>query len=691
MAVIAFTFLPLPLGAGTLDLQEADVATDTTVDLSGHWRWVPDAFVPPLQMITREDVQTVYVPHHWPGEGFGTYHVTVVLREAGQYMLHIPPQRSAWELYTRGELVARAGSIGRSRESSVPDYGDRLVPIEVPPREPDGIPVLDLVFHVSNFHADTGGLVHRIFLGPVTVLGPRVEFERMVNHWLIGVLFILAIYHVIIFIGQHHQREYLYFAGMTFFFGAYLLVWSLFRFAPNPAGWRILVTVGHVTPTLALAALWLYLARLFPGDFPKQLTGVVVGSAVLLILGIILTPIPHRTVIHQTANTYLGIAVLVSLGCTGIAAYRRREFAVSFLGAVGVIGVTAVNDILLAQRRIESVELTQYGFVLFIFAQAVTLSVRFWRSFTRVQQLSRDLELRNVELSDTNEAYAHFVPVQFLQHLNRHKITDVELGDQTARSMSILFSDIRDFTTHSERMTPRDNFRFLNSYLGRIGPLIRENHGFIDKYIGDAIMALFDRSADDALNAALAMEREIIVYNQHRASVDYPPIMNGVGVHFGPLMLGIIGEENRMESTVISDAVNTASRIEGLTKVYDTAILTSRDTIDQLNEGERFCFRSVDLVTVKGRSTPVELFEVLDPDYFPRDAVKHHESTRLTEAVTAFRSGDWTRANTIIGEMVEASPSDGVYRVYKERLERFRTHGYPDPESWQGAVVLDHK
>src|ERR687886_1812196 len=165
------------------------------------------------------------------------------------------------------------------------------------------------------------------------------------------------------------------------------------------------------------------------------------------------------------------------------------------------------------------------------------------------------------ELFQLNKAYARFVPNQFLQFLEKSSIIDVELGDQVQLEMSVLFSDIRDFTTLSETMTPEDNFKFINSYLSRMEPVINENHGFIDKYIGDAIMALFSGEADHAVKAGIAMMHRLVEYNQYCARAGCAQIQIGIGINTGSLMLGTVGGPNRMDGTVISDAVNLASRV----------------------------------------------------------------------------------------------------------------------------------
>jgi len=186
------------------------------------------------------------------------------------------------------------------------------------------------------------------------------------------------------------------------------------------------------------------------------------------------------------------------------------------------------------------------------------------------------------------------------------------LGDYTELRMTVFFLDIRDFTGLSESMSPRENFRFINSFLRRFGPLVRDHNGFVDKYLGDGMMALFPGNPDQALTAAVAMRRELKEYNQGRARGGYAPIRFGIGIHTGPLMLGTIGENRRMDSTVISDTVNAASRLEGLTKKYLTDILVSGVTVAGLENPQSFPTKFVALETVKGRTQPMEVFQVAE-------------------------------------------------------------------------------
>jgi class 3 adenylate cyclase len=202
-------------------------------------------------------------------------------------------------------------------------------------------------------------------------------------------------------------------------------------------------------------------------------------------------------------------------------------------------------------------------------------------------------------LKETEQAYARFVPNECLQVLNKARILDTQLGNNEEIEMTILFSDIRSFTSLSEKMSPQENFDFLNAYLGEMGPIIRKNNGFVDKYIGDAIMALF-MNANDAINAAISM-----IEIQHAQEIKI-----GIGINTGKLMLGIIGEKNRLQCTVISDAVNLASRVESLTKTYKEPLIITEKTLEHLKEPSQYTIQFIDNLKVKGRVESINIFKV---------------------------------------------------------------------------------
>ncbi|OQA13721.1 MAG: Adenylate cyclase 1 [bacterium ADurb.Bin363] len=291
--------------------------------------------------------------------------------------------------------------------------------------------------------------------------------------------------------------------------------------------------------------------------------------------------------------------------------------------------------------------------------------------------------------SKVSSAYEKFVPKEFINYLDKESILDVEIGNQVLKEMTVMFSDIRAFTSLSEKMTPQENFNFINAYLKRMEPNIKNNKGFIDKYIGDAIMALFPENPEDAVNAGIFMLQELEKYNERRIEKGYEPIEIGIGIHTGKLMLGTVGGENRMDGTVISDNVNLASRIEGLNKFYGTGILVSSDTMDGIKNKNMFKFRFIDKVRVKGKKEPIEIFEVLNTKK-EKELKKITENLNLYEnAIKFYQKKEILKALEIFKKIYNIDSGDRIIDVYINRCEKLLKEKIN--EEWDGVENLYEK
>src|SRR5262245_18662869 len=277
-------------------------------------------------------------------------------------------------------------------------------------------------------------------------------------------------------------------------------------------------------------------------------------------------------------------------------------------------------------------------------------------------------------------AFSRFVPRAFLEQLERSSVVDVELGDAVAADVTILFSDLHDFTAISERLSPADNFELLNSYLAAMDPPVHTNGGFIDKYVGDAVMALFVDAADGAVAAAVGMTKSLRRFNADRKG---PRLGMSIGLHAGPVVLGTIGSVQRMDTTVIGDTVNTASRLELLSRPYGAAVLLSGAVRDRLRDPGRFTFRAGGRVRAKGKREPVTVHEVLE--------ARGEEMVGLVAALPSFSAGlsawyagDFAVAKACFAEAVDIAPVDRLAGDYLHRIGDL-TNAPPD---WDG---VDHR
>ncbi len=289
-------------------------------------------------------------------------------------------------------------------------------------------------------------------------------------------------------------------------------------------------------------------------------------------------------------------------------------------------------------------------------------------------------------ISKMNEAYSRFVPRQFLDFLGKKSYVDIKLGDQVQKEMTVMFSDIRSFTEMSEQMTPKENFDFINYYLGYMEPVISNNNGFIDKYIGDSIMALFAVNAEDAINAAIEMRIKLSQFNQVMEQFGKPMVRSGIGIHSGSLMLGVVGGEGRMDGTVISDAVNLASRLERLTKLYGSSIVISQDTLVKLNNPTQYHYRFLDIVKVKGKSEAVYIFEIIDGDSDDVKQLKLKTRESFAEGINFYKSRKFEEALNAFTYVNKVNSHDQTAQLYIERCNNFLKFGVP--EDWDGIQTI---
>ena len=306
-----------------------------------------------------------------------------------------------------------------------------------------------------------------------------------------------------------------------------------------------------------------------------------------------------------------------------------------------------------------------------------------------VKEREREMIAANQKLEELLIAYGRFVPNEYLRFLRKKSITEVQLGDHVSKVMAGMFSDIRSFTTLSESMTAKENFGFINDYLKKTSPEIRNNHGLIVKFLGDGVMAVFPEGADDAIAAGVAIFRTVEAYNEERQQMGQIPIHVGMGVHVGQMMLGMVGEESRMQGDAFSDTVNLTARLEGLTKFYGVSLLLSEQAFQHLSHPENYQMRLLDRAIVKGRNEPIDVYEILDAEREDVRNLKLQTQVDFTQGLERYRSGDLPGAKQSFEQVLAINPSDKTAKLYLDRVDILSERGLP--ESWNGVWVFSEK
>lgn len=287
------------------------------------------------------------------------------------------------------------------------------------------------------------------------------------------------------------------------------------------------------------------------------------------------------------------------------------------------------------------------------------------------------------------ELFGQYVPPELVDEMAR----DPESYNMEGRNaeLTVLFADIRSFTTLSEGMAPRELAHLMNDYFGAMTDVIRSRRGTLDKYIGDAIMAFWGAPVSDAdharhaVDAALAMQQAVTALAEPFRARGWPPLQIGIGINSGTMTVGDMGSAVRKAYTVMGDAVNLASRLEGLAKEYGVGIVVSEATRQLLPD---MAFRELDRVRVKGKEAPVAIYEPLGPGA-QLPAAAQEELRGWQQALRLYRAADWDAAELQIYNLQKTAPERRLYALYSERIVALRKH--PPPPGWDGTTTFQTK
>jgi len=285
--------------------------------------------------------------------------------------------------------------------------------------------------------------------------------------------------------------------------------------------------------------------------------------------------------------------------------------------------------------------------------------------------------------------FGTYVPKELVAEMSKNPEVYSMRGE--SRDMTVLFSDVRDFTSISEGLTPEGLKDMMNAYLTAMTEVIQEKRGTIDKYIGDLVMAFWgaplqdDQHAIHAVEAALAMQRRIRELDEPFAKRGWPILHAGVGLNCGDMSVGDMGSRFRRAYTVMGDAVNLGSRLEGLTKEYGVGILVSESIV---KAAQGFVYREIDRVVVKGRQEGVTIYEPVGKVGEVGDTTLN-EIDKFHKALELYRKQRWDDAKQMLQDLAYANPENKLYKMYMKRIEHFRANT-PGP-AWNGLWVFTTK
>ncbi|MCB1139129.1 MAG: adenylate/guanylate cyclase domain-containing protein [Leptospiraceae bacterium] len=502
-----------------------------------------------------------------------------------------------------------------------------------------------------------------------------------------------GLYHLVIF-SRRRQDSYNLFFGLFCFVLALDSVTGTLQLHRAIAETAWINRIKYFSQSLLIPLFFYFLHRYFHPEERTPLLLRIFGYS-LAGTGVLFLIIPFRyTEPLLTIFHFLAIpALLYAIFFIGrIILLRKRDsllFGISIFILIGS-GLWGIVD---SELFHTGLHLLPYGFLFCILSLIFILANRFLTVHNESERL-------NQELTEQKNAFHRFVPTQFLNHLGRSSPVEVMAGDSVLREMTVLFCDIRSFTALAEGSGPEETFSILNGHLQQMEPCIYRHGGFVDKYVGDAILSLFsdDRkssasqpnSAHRAVSAAIEMAKVARSAENMRprsSGGNYLPGF-GIGINSGSLVLGTVGSPSRIDTTVIGDTVNTCSRMESLTIHYGCPILISGFTRQRLGEGRSFHLRQVDEVYLRGKKQKTAIFEIFDADPPEQLLQKERGLHRFEQAMELYRRGDFADSLKIFQDLQQKCPLDQILPLYVERIKGFLEQGAPFLEKWDGAIPV---
>lgn len=663
---------------GVLDLSKWEIDKNG-IRLDGEWEFYWKQLLSPADFKdSAQPTPTGYikVPGIWngynagnkrlTGNGYATFRLKVKLSDhAMVWGLKLITMSSSYNLFANGELIAGNGRVSEDKQNNIPEYKSQVASFYAPSTN------VEFIVQVSNFYHYKGGIWHPIKMGDIQSISQERDSRVVLEMFLFGCLFIMAIYHFGAFSLRKSDTSIL-------FFGLVCLVVSMRSIftgenivsiiLPN-LNWFIARKTEFLLTFMIVPAYSAFSKSLYPKEWNKNIYWLITVFGLLLCFFVIFTPVNVYTFGSYIFTFYSFLSSLYIIFVFIRAAIRKKEGAELFLATSLFLLFTMVNEILNQTEVVHTGLYLPVGLLIVVFAQSYILASRSSHAFRTAEIYAR--------------TFQKFVPKQFLDRVAKEGIESIKPGNAEKGEITVLFSDIRSFTTISEKLSPDEVFNMLNEYLAHVEPPIRANNGFVDKYMGDGIMALFEKTGEEScaqktIVAALQMQEALKDYNKERLAKAQYPLEMGIGIHTGQVIIGTLGGNERMDSTAIGDAVNLCSRIEGMTKMYGAEILVSGYSIGLLDNKSEFLFRFVDYVVAKGKTEPISIWEVMGKKSDDQDLVKGHFIIAYEKAINLYREKDYKKAMAEFENTLKMMPGDKVSTIYMERCKNFIKNGTDD-------------
>ena len=671
-----------PAPGAAVDLHQWNPDADGMVSLLSGWDfyWKRLLFSVPTNEQSDPDLEGQTIRRSWtsylddsgqnlPWEGYATYQIDLRLPipEVGETpLLALRTGRisTAASVYWNGQRIYSFGTPATQRTLSDPEWRSTVIPIPASAFAEHRSGVHRLTIEVSNFHSTSAGLTEPLRLGSFQRATQLHLFSHLGSFFLVGIFLIMSLYHVFTFFSRRTEVPALMFGLICGFLSVRILAQGdmpLAELLPI-LSFEALTKINFLTFTFLVPPFAVYLVMLYPFRGSKILVWAsIVVSALysIVILGYPSWVYTQVLVVYQVFAVLFAAILVVRLGH---ALFRRLPN--SGLLSVGFLAVVAtmVLDIASANDAIYFPSIVPFGILVFVFCQSLILISRSSRAMEESEALGGSLRRMN-------DAMERFIPREFFAAIHKHDVTEVELGDHSLEQMTVMVADIKNFSGMVERLTPKETFEALNALMAEIVPLVRKHGGFVNTYLADGFIGLFPAGPKSAVEAGVEIQHRLVALG-NTAGVSRR-IEMGMGIHFGDVMIGTVGEESRMNTTVVSDTVYIAEKIQDLTRTFQCSVLVSEPVRQSLGNSGSPALRNLGGFQFRGKSVPIQLFEVYEADRSEDRDAKRRTQRDFERSVFLFQHRQAEKASALLEKIHDSlERPDAAVDYYRQILAK---------------------
>ena len=485
-------------------------------------------------------------------------------------------------------------------------------------------------------------------------------FDLLFYNFSCIVLFVFGMFFLALYLNYQKISYILWFAFTALTISTRIAVYYphiLVQFWPS-ISWKLYFILRYASIPLSVLFFTAFIKKVFDKQYKIFYWGIISICIVILIFICIASTslVSYYLAVQQTI---IIIAVIYNTAIIIHACIKRKRYAIwgAVIGAI--LTSFAIHDILVSQWIIHGRFLLKEGAVIAIIIAVIMSIDSYTSSIYRIEWLVG--EQRKIQ-----SALRRFFPNQLLLYLQKNNITEINTGDASELTMTVLSIDIRSFTGMAEQLEPDEVFILLNKYFALVAPIIRKHGGVIMKFLGDGFTALFAENPDAAVSCGIEIQKKLQEKEIHVR--DMPPIRVGIGIDTGKILLGVIGNDERLDSIVISNTYSSAEKLQTATKVYSNTIIISDSIRNSLMYPENFHIRRIQETITIGETVQTAFYEVYDCDAPDVQTKKQKTASYIETALKKLQERSYANAQTYIAKSLEIFPDDPLALYYQKLI-----------------------